>query len=76
MKYKNIDDGREMLISWEVMGFLNLLYTVGIIPKISINAVFMNKYRPDLLWGAYKAGYGKRYNELKKHFEDLEGNDE
>ena len=70
--YKNIDDGRETVIPWEVMGFINLLYTLGIIPKVSINADFMNKYRPDLLWNEYKAGYGKSYNELKEHFEDLE----
>lgn len=72
MKYKNIDDGRKTVIPWEVMGFLNLLYHVGVIPNLSINADFMNKYRPDLLWNEYKLGCGKSYNELKKHFEDAE----
>ena len=72
MNYKNIDDGRKTVIPWEVMGFINLLYTLGIIPKVIINADFINKYRPDLLCNEYKAGYGKSYNELKEHFEDLE----
>ena len=38
INYKNIDDGRETVIPWEVMGFINLLYTLGIVPKVSINA--------------------------------------
>lgn len=70
LKKSNFEEGT--IIPLEVVEFLNWLYTMGIIPKVSINADFMNKYRPDLLWNEYKQGCGKSYNELKEHFEDLE----
>ena len=75
MKFENFNNKRNTPFSLEVLGFLNLLYTVDIIPKISINADFMNKYRPDLLWNEYKLGCGKSYTRLKAHFKDLERND-
>lgn len=70
LKKSNFEEGT--IIPLEVVEFLNWLYNMGIIPKVSINADFMNKYRPDLLWNEYKQGCGKSYNELKKHFKDLE----
>lgn len=70
LKKSNFEEGT--IIPLEVVEFLNWLYTMGIISKVSINADFMNKYRPDLLWNEYKQGCGKSYNELKEHFEDLE----
>ena len=69
LKKSNFEEGT--IIPLEVVEFLNWLYNMGIIPKVSINADFMNKYRPDLLCDEYRNGCGKNYNELKEHFKDL-----
>ena len=66
MKYIN----EKTEIPSDVWGFINLLYNIKIIPRCIINAEFMNKYRPDILWEEYKVGCGKSYDELIEHFKD------
>lgn len=58
-----------------VWGFLQLLYKLDIIPQTQINAEFMNKYHPELLFEEYKRGYGKNYEELKEYFKELKDSD-
>ena len=62
-------------IPYDVWGFIKLLYSINVIPDTHINAEFMNKYHPEVLWQEYIFGTGKNYEELKDYFKDLkEGN--
>lgn len=74
IEWKNYDPNSKdnTSIPDEVWGFLKLLYKLDIIPEIQINAEFMNKYHPELLWDEYKYGrYTKNYEELKEYFKEL-----
>lgn len=67
----NPNNENNAVIPDDVFGFIQLLYRINIISKIPINAKFMNKYHPELLWQEYKALGGKNYEELKEYFKDL-----
>lgn len=58
----------------DVWGFIKLLYSIDVISNIPINAEFMNKYHPEILWQEYIFGVGKTYEELKDYFKDLKEN--
>lgn len=72
IKYKNFNpnNSHNTLIPNDVFIFINLLYTIGIINKVKINADFMNKYHPEIIWNEYALGKGKNYDELKEYFKD------
>ena len=76
--WKNFDSNSNdnTKIPWEVYGFINLLCGFKIIPPgTRINAEFMNKYHPEILWEEYKKGCGMNHKELKEYFKDLIGGD-
>ena len=58
-------------IPWEVHDYITELFYKGIIPRVLIDAKFMNTYHPELLYEEMLNGKEKSYEELKEYFKDL-----